>query len=1288
MIRFAHLVKLLALAAMCVCVGGLQAQKGFVDTSYYNTMGVDFKCTGGLLLPDNKVIIIGRFAFVHDRLINCIARLNSDGTNDYSFNPGTGANEHINAVVRQPDGKLIIAGDFTKYNGVTVNHICRIMPDGALDPTFSVGTGFTVSGTVYSLYLQADGMILVGGIFATYNGTPANNIIRLNIDGTVDLSFAYGTGFNNTIYSIDVQPDSKIIVGGNFTAYNGDATAIRVIRLFNDGARDITFTTQYGANGIVTAAYYTPGGKIVMAGFFTMYDSVVSNRLVRLNANGMRDNSFNVGSGFNNNVNEIAIQQDGKVLATGGFTSYNGVSSTRIARVNTDGTKDASFYTGTGLNLSANYVFVGENDNIYVGGTFTTVDSFAKQRLVRLLPTGKVDHSFMPETKVNSVVLTVGTQSTGKAIIAGQFTRYNGEMANRIARLNLDGSIDHTFASGIGANNNIRTILVLPDDKILIGGDFTAYNGTARNRIARLNADGTIDSTFAPGSAAAASVYKIENAPGGGYYIGGAFTTYAGVSRPRIARINANGTLDASFAPGTGFNSGYVADIVVQPDGKIVTSGTFVNFAGTAVGRVVRINASGVIDPTFNSGGAGANNWVLALALQPDGKIVIGGSFSTYNGVAYSRILRLNTDGTPDASFVTSVNSTIYDLLLVGSGIFVCGNFTLVNGTAATRGVMLNASGAIDASFYSAAGANGVINAASYDARKRAIFIGGNFSVVQSRLLNSHALLKTSAIELRYLPNQLCHGASAYAVFLKGASFGQANSFTVQLSDTAGKFGSPVTIGAGFNNSVGLDSIDVLIPNNLPYSNTYYIRIVASTGDTSNVYGPISIQAPLVPTITAAGPTAICPGQSVTLTSSAAQTYLWSNGATTQSINADSTQSYSVTTSSNSCSATSAPVAVSTNNVPDSAIVATAGSFCNGGSIMLTAASNNRYIWSTGDTTQTISVTQSGTYTLYVTSPANCMADSTVVIDFTSMGNYLIVENGPTSFCQGGSVTLTSVPNASYIWSTGATTQSIVVTQSGNYTVTVTDNNNCSLASNSKVVTVNALPSATVTPSGPTTFCAGDSVTLSAAANLAYSWNNGATSQSVTISASGFFNVTVTNVNTNCAATSNTIAVNVNSAPNVTYNQPEATICNNGGNVQLTGANPAGGVFSGSGVNGTTFNPSAQSGSVVITYTYTDGNNCSAQATDAVNVDICSGIDEADAALISIYPNPATNVLNIVAGGQNIDRISISDLSGKVIMDEVPQIGAGIVTLNVEHLAAGTYIISVGNARSRFIKTN
>jgi uncharacterized delta-60 repeat protein len=210
------------------------------------------------------------------------------GANDPTFNtidvgsPGDGAgfNDFVLTTVVQPDGKILAGGGFTMYNSVSnSSRIARLNSDGSIDPSFTIGTGF--NNYVYTIALQSDGKIVVGGSFTSFNGTGVNRIARLNTDGSLDLTFFPGTGFNSDVATTVVQPDGKIIVGGAFTSFNG-------------------------------------------AGI---------NRIARLNTDGSLDAAFNPGTGFNANVRSINIQSDGKIIAAGEFTSYNGIIRTRIARI-------------------------------------------------------------------------------------------------------------------------------------------------------------------------------------------------------------------------------------------------------------------------------------------------------------------------------------------------------------------------------------------------------------------------------------------------------------------------------------------------------------------------------------------------------------------------------------------------------------------------------------------------------------------------------------------------------------------------------------------------------------------------------------------------------------------------------------------------------------------------------------------------------------------------------------------------------------------------------------------
>jgi uncharacterized delta-60 repeat protein len=187
---------------------------------------------------------------------------------------------------------------------------------------------------------------------------------------------------------------------------------------------------------------------------------------------------------------------------------------------------------------------------------------------------GSLDTSFDPGSGANSVVWAIAEQPDGKILIGGDFTIYNGAPRNRIARLNSDGSLDAGFNPGSGANNDVRAMAVQPDGKILIGGWFTIYNGAPRNYMARLNSDGSLDTGFDPGSGANEFLYVVALQPDGKILIGGEFTIYNGAPRNYIARLNSDGSLDTSFDPGSGANE-WVWAMAVQPDGKILIGRRF-----------------------------------------------------------------------------------------------------------------------------------------------------------------------------------------------------------------------------------------------------------------------------------------------------------------------------------------------------------------------------------------------------------------------------------------------------------------------------------------------------------------------------------------------------------------------------------------------------------------------------------------------------------------------------------------------------------------------------------------
>lgn len=361
------------------------------------------------------------------------------GTLDLSFNPGNGSNYHIGATYILPNGKIMIAGAFSTYNGQTANHLARLYPNGQLDSSFNVGLG--ANENIVSFAVQADGKVIAGGNFTSFHGVSANKIMRVNADGTRDTSFHYGTGFNAEVNKVSVQTDGKILVGGHFTSYNGTAV----------------------------------------------------NYLTRLNPDGSIDSTFNIGSGPNNTVEDIAIQPfDNKIIIVGDFTYHNGNLVMRITRLNTDGTRDNTFDSGYGATSVIKVVTVQDDGKILIGGNFNSYTFQYRNRIARLHSDGDLDTSFDPGTGANGevrAIVPINPDINGvpnRILISGNITNYNGSPVGHISLLHSNGWIDQEFDEGTGTNEIIYSLSQQNDGRVIAGGSFATYNNISRKCIARI----------------------------------------------------------------------------------------------------------------------------------------------------------------------------------------------------------------------------------------------------------------------------------------------------------------------------------------------------------------------------------------------------------------------------------------------------------------------------------------------------------------------------------------------------------------------------------------------------------------------------------------------------------------------------------------------------------------------------------------------------------------------------------------------------------------------------------
>lgn len=347
---------------------------------------------------------------------------------------------------------------------------------------------------------------------------------------------------------------------------------------------------------------------------------------------------------------------------------------------------------------------------------------------------GDLDPTFDPDSSVNYAVLALTTQSDGKVFVAGAFTSIQGIFRGGIARLNTNGLLDTSFLNGLpGANNYVWAVALQTDGKPLIGGFFTTVNGTARNCVARLNSDGSLDNSFLNSQTGAnGAVYSVALQTDGKVLIAGNFTSVNGTNRNCIARLNTDGSLDSSFLNGLDGLDAAAFCISLQGDGKILIGGWFTSVNGVGRNFVARLNTDGSLDTNFLNNLAGADGRVWSIALQTDGKILIGGDFISMNGAIRNHLARLNTNGSLD-SFSTSVgvDDSIWSLAVQSDGkILIGGQFTSVLAIQRSSLARLNPDGLLDTSFLSGlAGPNGTVRSLTLQSNGK-VLIGGQFTAV------------------------------------------------------------------------------------------------------------------------------------------------------------------------------------------------------------------------------------------------------------------------------------------------------------------------------------------------------------------------------------------------------------------------------------------------------------------------------------------------------------------------------------------------------------------------------
>jgi hypothetical protein len=309
---------------------------------------------------------------------NHIVKLNPDRSVDRTFDIDQGPNFHtvfLGATMAElPDLSTIFVGYFTSFNGVTVNRILKLLPNGERDPSFNTGSGFNDYTT--SIKRDTSGRLYITGKYELYNGVSSLRLIRLLSDGSVDTSYNVGSGFNNsTVFSL-LNSDNSIYISGYFTTYKGVGTPVGIVKLDANANVDSSFDGgsgfNVGNNQPISLARIGNEDSFFAAGYFTTYKGVSEPYIMKIKPNGDKDTDFDAGTGFNNAVGSVKIVWEDKLFITGFFTSYNGTSSVSYIILNKDGTVFLNFPTSyTNMYIVGNELFATEqvvpyyNEKIY-----------------------------------------------------------------------------------------------------------------------------------------------------------------------------------------------------------------------------------------------------------------------------------------------------------------------------------------------------------------------------------------------------------------------------------------------------------------------------------------------------------------------------------------------------------------------------------------------------------------------------------------------------------------------------------------------------------------------------------------------------------------------------------------------------------------------------------------------------------------------------------------------------------------------------------------------------------
>ncbi len=589
----------------------------------------------------------------------------------------------------------------------------------------------TTTGEVRAVASQPDGGLVFGGRFTHVNGLARNNIARLRPDGTLDP--AWNPSADGEIRALAVDASGAVFVGGRFANIGGQPRS-RIAKLSGGGtgAADPDWDpSAQGASPSVDVLAVDAGGAVLVGGGFQGIGGSSRNNIAKLSGSGTgaADPVWNPSA--NAGVYALAVDANGAVYVGGSFTNLGGQPRSRIAKLSGGGAgaADAAWNpSATGGGGSVMTLAVDASGAVYAGGWFASMGGVSRERIAKLsgTGTGAVDPDWNPSA--NDVVWSLAVDASGAIHAGGNFWMIGGLNRSRIAKLSGSGTGAADPDWDPWADDQVYALAAGSGGELHIGGTFSNVSDQSRWGLATVESTAAVGAGIANTTGAGGLVRALARQPDGGLIVGGDFVRVNGLARENLLRLNADGTIDPSWNPSA---SDQVRALAVDASGRVYAGGEFTRIGGQSRRYIARMSGGGVgeVDPDWDPS---ANGTVMALAVDPGGSIYAGGWFDYIGGEVRGRIARLSASGVglADPLWNPSADGGIEALALDASGgVYVGGWFSQVGGQPRSNLARLSGSdtGLADPDWNPSAD-NG-ISALALDAGG-AVYAGGHFDHV------------------------------------------------------------------------------------------------------------------------------------------------------------------------------------------------------------------------------------------------------------------------------------------------------------------------------------------------------------------------------------------------------------------------------------------------------------------------------------------------------------------------------------------------------------------------------